>query len=161
MPTTVTNSGPVTYESDFSWYDHSAYEKAIEALPIKGERGRIKVLRVQEKCFPERLIKEVNFLWDNGLDAKQLVKKNRDLSNHNNGRDAAQKWPGISAIIVDPNPRNNWVYVIEFPDGSQGLLRRLGRIVLKRTQRVWVKLTDRPGLYDPLGEYDRRGMRIA
>ena len=51
--------------------------------------------------------------------------------------------------------RNNWVCVIEFPDGSQGLLRRLGRIILKRTQRVWAKITDRLGFYVPLGEYDR------
>ena len=161
MSTTETYSGPITYESDFSWYEHASYEKAIEALPIRGERGRIKVLRVEEKCFPERLIKEVNFLWDNGLDAKQLVEKARDQSIPNKLGDNDMKWPGISAIIVNDDPLNNWVYVIEFPDGSQGLLRRLGRIVLKRTQRVWIKPTDRPGLYDPFGEYDRCGKRIA
>ena len=71
-----------------------------------------------------------------------MVRKHRDQAEHNKFSDNKQKWPGISAIIVDPNPRNKWVYVIEFPDGSQGLLRRLGRIVLKRTQRVWTKLTD-------------------
>ncbi len=158
---TVTNSGPVTYESDFSWYEHSAYEKAIAGLPIRGERGRIKVLRVQEKCFPERLIKEVNLLWKNGLNPKQLMEKHLDHSKQKDGRADDKKWPGISAVIVNDDPLNNWVYVIEFPDGSQGLLRRLGRIVLKRTQRVWIKLTDRPGFYDPLGEYDRRGERIA
>ena len=48
MSITVTNAGPITHEKDFSWYEHSAYEKAIEALPIRCERGRIKVLRVRE-----------------------------------------------------------------------------------------------------------------
>ena len=74
-----------------------------------------------------------------------MVRKHREQAEQNKFSDNDKNWSGISAIIVDPNPRNNWVYVIEFPDGSQGLLRRLGRIELKRTQRVWVKLTDRPG----------------
>ena len=72
------------------------------------------------------------------------MRKHRDQAEQNKFSDNDIKWPGISAIIVDPNPLNNWVYVIEFPDGNQGLLSRLGRIVLKRTQRVWTKpLIDR------------------
>lgn len=35
MSITVTNSGPITHEKDFSWYEHSAYEKAIEAMADK------------------------------------------------------------------------------------------------------------------------------
>ena len=90
-----------------------------------------------------------------------MMRKHRDQAEQNKFSDNKQKWLGISAIIVDPNPRNNWGYVIELPVGNQGLLRRMGRIVLKRTQRVWIKLTDRPGFYDPLGEYDQRGIRIT
>jgi|GEM_PF-2992266 len=141
--TIATNSGPVTCESDFSWYDHSAYEEAIQGLPIRGERGRIKVLRVQEKCFPERLIKEVNFLWDNGLDPKELVEKHCDPTKLNKTRADDKKWPGISAIVINDDPLNNWVFVIEFPDGSPILssLKPQSRNSESRAQRLGLSAT--------------------
>ena len=61
-----------------------------------------------------------------------MWRKHRDQAEQNKFSDHKQKWPGISAIIVDPNPRNNWVYVIEFPDGSQGGIKEIGQDCFKK-----------------------------
>ena len=54
-----------------------------------------------------------------------------------------------------------YVFVLGFPDGSRGLLRKQAGVVLKVGQRAWIKLTDIQGLYESMGKYDAVGIRIG
>ena len=159
MQTAITYS-PVTYEYDFNWYHHGHYEAYIKSLGSRGLGGRIKVLRVQFPYFPERLIAEINFFLENEVDPRVEIKNFSDDSVSYNSAITEGDWNGIAGTIINDDPLNKYVFVLGFPDGSKGLLRRLGRIVLKRSQHAWVKPTDSMGLYDPFGLYNARGKRV-
>jgi len=62
-------------------------------------------------------------------------------------------------VLID-DPLNQYVYVLGFPDGSKGLLRKQGGIVMKEGQRAWVKPTDWQGLYEAYGRYTACGKRV-
>jgi len=158
---TVTTYSPVIYEYDFNWYHHGHYEEYIKSLGSRGLGGRIKVLRVQYPYFPERLIEETNFLIGKGIEPRESLKQHYDQPVSPISTITEGGWLGIAGIVVIDDPLNEYVYVLGFPDGSKGLLRKQAGVVFKEGQRAWVKLTDWQGLYEPMGKYYTEGLRMG
>ena len=121
--TTATNYNPITYESDFSWYYHDPYERFVNSLGFKGLGDRIEALRAQYPYFPERLIEEVNFLLDKGLDPREAIKQYDDQPATPGSRITEGSWPGIAGNVIIDDPLNEYAFVLGFPDGSHGVAK--------------------------------------
>ena len=158
---TATTYSPVTYDCDFNWYHHGPYEAFIKSLASSGLDDRIQTLRAKIPYFPERLIEEVNLLIGKGIEPREAIKQFDDQSESPVSTITEGVWPGIAGIVMNDDSLKEYVFVLGFPDGSRGLLRKQAGVVLSEGQRAWVSLTDIQGLYEPLGRYDAGGRRVG